>query len=43
MARSTYATWREDPYEARGGDADGDNFPVGNGDDFFEDDIDEPH
>jgi hypothetical protein len=39
MARSTYATWRQDPYLDR--DEDGEAFPVGNDEDIFEDDIDE--
>ena len=39
MARSTYATWRQDPYLDR--DEDGDLFPAGKDEDIFEDDIDE--
>ena len=38
MARSTYATWRQDPYLDR--DEEGEAFPVGDDDDIFEDDID---
>jgi hypothetical protein len=40
-ARSTYATWRQDPYLDR--DEDGDLFPAGKDEDIFEDDIDERH
>jgi hypothetical protein len=35
MARSTYATWRQDPYLDR--DKDEEAFPVGNDEDIFED------
>jgi len=39
VARSTYATWRQDPYLGR--DGGGEAFPVGDDEDMFEDDIDE--
>ncbi len=39
LARSTYATWRQDPYLDR--DEGGEAFLQANDDDIFEDDIDE--
>jgi len=41
VARSTYATWRQDPYLGR--DGGGEAFPVGDDEDMFEDDIDESY